>query len=319
MVRPRSTRWLIFPTSAVFSTISAAAATVLILLGAGILLLHSNSAGAPNLGAVAVEQQTNSQIAVLPTEMPPLSEKTAEHQQREADETAAAANTVDVLPSPPAVANGSTIPDNSVASPMQPPQATNEEQPAPVTSDGVGSAESTGGEETGQGQAAQSAAPADSTMLYAATMVPPSVLPFAPGAADTAAQTGASAQQENNPQSSAAAEILSDQAVMTITGAAGFGTDNQDTFGLLTATMIVEQFAAILPTGTSTPSPTLAPTMTVTPNPTATPTPTSMPTQIPPAPSVQIAPVDLLTWGALIIGALLLVVAVITTIVRRRG
>src|SRR5689334_15787630 len=32
MVRPRSTRWLIFPTSAAFSAISAAAATVLILL-----------------------------------------------------------------------------------------------------------------------------------------------------------------------------------------------------------------------------------------------------------------------------------------------
>jgi hypothetical protein len=44
-----------------------------------------------------------------------------------------------------------------------------------------------------------------------------------------------------------------------------------------------------------------------------------MPTQTPPAPSVQIAPVDLLTWGALIVGVLLLVIAIITTIIRRRG
>jgi hypothetical protein len=44
-----------------------------------------------------------------------------------------------------------------------------------------------------------------------------------------------------------------------------------------------------------------------------------MPTQIPPIPSVQVAPVDVVTWGVLIIGVLLLVVAVITTIIRRRG
>ena len=315
MVRPRSARWLIFPTSAAFSAISAAAATILILLGAGILLLHGNSGSAPNLGAA--EQQSNSQIASAPTGIPPVSEKTAERDQRTADETTAAITSVSIPPSPSAIANGAALPEPNATNAVQPPQVTNQEQPAPGTSDGLGYTTQSGssqGGETGQGQMAQPAAPADSTLLYAATMAPPSVAPIAPGAADAAAQTGGSTQQENNPQSSAAAEILSDQIAMTQTGAQ-FGADNQDTFGLLTATMpVVEEFAAE-PTGT----PTLTPTITATASPTAAPTLTALPTQTPPATFVQTVPVDLLTWGALIIGLLLLVVAVITTIIRRRG
>jgi anti-sigma factor RsiW len=320
MVRPRSTRWLIFPTSAAFSAISAAAATVLILLGAGILLLQSNSAGAPTSGAHFVaEERSTSQIASLPTEIPPVSEKTAERDQRTADETTAAVTSVSVPPSPTAIANGAALPENSAASELQPPQVTNEEQAAPVTSDGTGYTTQLGssqGGETGQGQVAQ--APADSTLLYAATLAPPSVQPLAPGVADMAAETGTSTLGDSNAQSNTPAEITLDLLQMTATEAQ-FGADNQDAFALLTATMpIVEQFAAS-PSGTPMPSPTLRPTVTATASPTPAPSATPFPTQTLPASSPPSVPNDLLIGGTLIIGILLLAIAVITTIIRRRG
>jgi hypothetical protein len=318
MVRLRPARWLIFPTSTAFSAISAAAATVLILLGAGMLLLQSTSVNSPNSVAqpVAMQRESTAQIASLPTQTPLTSEKTAERDQRSADETAAAIDDLSPTSPPSAVANGAALPDPNAASNLQQPQVTNEEQPAPVTTDGLGyTTESTQGGETGQ--AAQPAAPPDSTLLFAATMASPSELPVAPGAADSAAQTGGSIQQEA-PQASAAAEILSDQIAMTQTGAQ-FGADNQDAFGSLTATMpIVEQFAAA-PSASATPNPTLTPSITATTSPTAAPTPTPMPTQTPRAPPAQSAPSDVLTWSVLIIGVLLLVIAIVTTIVRRRG
>ncbi|MEO8606990.1 MAG: hypothetical protein ABI690_03875 [Chloroflexota bacterium] len=317
MVRPRATRWLIFPTSTAFSAISAAAATVLILLGMGILLLQNNAAGTPNFGAIpaAVEQQSNSQIAAALTEIPVTSEKTA---QRESDETAAAANTVSIPPSTANGAGGAAQPANSPTSPLQPPQVTNAQEPSQITTDGLGyttDSGTSGGEETGQ--AAQPPAPADSTLHFAATMAPPSEAPVAPGAANIAAQTGGSVQQEA-PQSSAAAEIMSDQAALAVTEAQT-ATDDLDVFDLFTATVpAVEAYAAV-PTDTPSPSPTLTPTLTETTSPTVSPTPTALPTLIPSAKSVQAAPTDVLIWGGLIIGVLLLIVAIITTLIRRRG
>ncbi|MBZ0289173.1 MAG: hypothetical protein K8I30_16250 [Anaerolineae bacterium] len=335
MVRPRTARWLIFPTSAAFSTISAAAATVLILLGAGMLLLQGNALRAPSFGAppAVVQQESASQIAALPTEMPP-SEKTAERElQNQMTQSAEAGYTIlsTAPPSPsPAAASGAAAPENSAAtSPIQPPAAGTQVPPASVTSDdGTGSltaSEPTLDEENTQ--TSQAAAPIDSTMNFAATMSPATALAFSPGAADAASQTGSSTQLEQQDANAqpAAAEIMTDQLAIQITGTAA-ATFGGDILRQLTATPAVETFAPE-PTGTPMPRPTLVPTMTTTSSPTATASSTPASTQTPsPLPAqdgrtstVQIAPADLLTWGALIVGVLLLVVAAITTIIRRRG
>ena len=69
MVRPTAPRWLIFPASAAFSALSAAAAVILIAVSA--VLLVSNSSTPPNAMSLQSNQVAVQFTAVVPTESQP--------------------------------------------------------------------------------------------------------------------------------------------------------------------------------------------------------------------------------------------------------
>jgi anti-sigma factor RsiW len=335
MVRVRPERWLIFPTSAAFSGIVAAAATILILIGAGLLLLRGNvilNSSTTSLmqpAAAEIQQETGEDIAILPTQIVLTVEKTADDNVAgRVDETASALSNLSSVATTPTPAtttlDGFAMPESSAptdgsggggivpAEPLSPTASIFFYAP---------STQPTIDEEQEQPDAMLQIVPLEATRLAASTMVmaaPP------PAAADTGSQAAAGEAANANAQQGAAG-VTADQ-IMMATGTPN-PTLNRELAMLLTATApaVGQASATETPTPlppTPTAMPTATVTMTATPEPSATLISTTRPTVTPepvdetaeaPAAPTDFAPLMLLA------GVLLLVIAGITTFVRRRG
>jgi len=315
MVRARPKRWLIFPTTAAFSGLAAAAATILILLGLGSLLLQGNAAvpvSAPNV----LVQEGQSQVAVKPTEAPLVSEKTDER-EASALMTAAAQNT---MVAPTATSINDELSATSGALEMSPNSGP--VQPISPTAESVYGyvPQATSGEETAQ--QGQFAGPPEGTVLSTdqlATVLAEAeiVTPVAPSVAPLAAVNAPTSNSANTNAQSGAAGAVADQSAASLPT----GTPALDRT-VLTPGNTSPPSRTPAPTSTPTTTPTLAPTATSTA--TLTPPPPMIPTSLPPS-SVSASRQagetfgDILPLAALAIGILLLGVAVVTTMIRRRG
>lgn len=319
MVSLRRNRWLIFPTSAAFSGLTAAAATILILIGAGLFLLQNNAMNsfAPSaMQSTGLEQQGQTQFAMIPTQTTLTSEKTAE--QEMADQVTVTAPPLEDLSVTQVILTAETLSDgtlgeagdafatapDTITIPEQSPAAASEISAyniAPATLD----------EETTQ--TLQSAAPMGATLNPEATMLPPAQ---PPAAGDSAAQVGGNSEPDTGAQTGAAAGLADlAQATVTETADATFQREGQIP---LTASAPASP-AIIAAAGTPTPAPTA--TVTATPSPTLTQTPGA--TQAPPSDD-RVSDADASNptdFAPLIVlaGFVLLIVAIGTTIMRRRG
>jgi hypothetical protein len=349
MVRVRPSRWLIFPTSAGFSAVAGAAATILILIGAATFFLQN--AGSQSSPLASAGQDSQSQIALQSSPMPTINQKTAETESSD-EETA---NPVEILPLTTMTIAASPLPDD-VDGVVAPETSTggdgftsttiNPQQPQSTLQEGYGGATSAGEESAQQEALPQDGlppAPIQVTTLYAATMVMPPASPpnESPSAAadSSAAPVAGSADQNTNNETGVAASIMADQvaAVMPTPSVAALFQREADASmtapessnlafaqapGTPTAAPTLRLSATAVPTASSSPSSTPQPTATLTVTVIATPTaipPTATATPIPIFLPGRVTPADVLPWVALALGMALLIIAGVTTYIRRRG
>jgi hypothetical protein len=325
MVGLRQSRWLIFPTSAAFSGITAAAATILILIGAGLFLLQNNasSTSAPSImQSAGMEQQAQTELAFNPTQTALMSEKTAETAEEEAAdqlqiEASVTAPPMGSLMVTQVLMTAETLSDGNIGGGSDgfatAPDSIMLEPSSPAAGEisGYNMAAATVEELTAQ--TVQSAAPMGATFSPQATMLPPAQ---PPAAVDSAAQIGGNSEPGDSTQTNAAEAGLADQAsaVMSETPSATLNREAQEP-----PTASAPASAAIFAAGTPTPAP------TATPSPSATLSQTPLPTQTPQALPAQRAAEPTVTnptdFAPLILlaGFGLLIIAVITTFIRRRG
>lgn len=306
-----------FVTSATFSALSTAAAVILLIVGVALSGLRSQNEPPTNSAVLA----TQAQVAAAPTDtlQPGLFAVTEQAFAREEMGDAAPPETVAPLDT-----DGSIVPAPPVANMAQPSEAQSDD-----TRDAQG---------------------VDSFMQYATGTLPPltgtpltDVLRFADVPTETLDElnTQADGDEEAETQTSqadtaGAGAALSQQesaAAPPPSSAAGGAAAEAP---LLQGTMLAAQVPSSTPKPTNTetltpsPAPTTAPPPTMTPSPAPsntlmpTDTPaqkaTTQPTVTPPAQPVERAPETVSLSAVLIAIALVLFgVAVVTTIVRRRG
>jgi|GEM_PF-757352 len=314
MVRPA--RWLIFPTSAAFSGVAAAAATILILVGAGLLFLRSSSmTSAPSPMQPALQQESQAEVALVITETALPSAKAGE----ETDEIATRSNemTLDGLFYLPTTA--SAVPystgDGSLAESeagFAAPAMSNAQEPQEATTAipafeiAAPTVESNIGRD---GDLTMQTGVQMGATFAAQGTLPQPVAP--PVAADSAAQVGGNSLPADD--AGAGAAMMADQAIVTVTGTPA-ATFNREMQPDLTTT--ADAARASLPT------PTMQPTATASPTPTTASSPTPAATQTQDArdrasDAFAVEPVDLAPV-ILFLGVLFLAVAAVTTIIRRR-
>jgi hypothetical protein len=288
MVRP--SRWLIFPTTAAFSAISAAAAMLLLLFGATLLFNQGSQAVLPNtVSQFAAEQE--SQVAVNPT----LAQATTVDNE----DAAFTATASDIPPEPLEQVEREQTTGTDVL--PAPTQATGDSGGGEADLFSASASPALAGTPTlDAALSMQSAAEEPPAEENAQTEFPPPAgiipLPQATIVGATFAPTGV--MLEYAPADVANGAAAADQSAETVLAATASPAPTQ------TRQM----------TATTTPSATATPTVTVTP--TATITPTATPT---PGVIAQVTSSDLLPLLLLGLGGLLLVVAIITTWIRRRG
>jgi anti-sigma factor RsiW len=327
MVRLRQNRWLIFPTSAAFSGVTAAAATILILIGAGLFFLQntaSNTAAPSIMQSAGMEQQDQTELAFFPTQTAFMSEKTAETAEQEAADQIQIPASVTAPPMTSLMVTqvlltAETITDGSMGS------GGDAFASSPDTMDMQIAASPAAGEISGytlesataEEQATEIltfAVPMAATFSPQATLASPAQPPAAVDSA--AAQVGGNSEPDDSTQTGIAESGLSDQANAVIsTPSATFGRESQEA---ITASAPANS-AIIAAANTATALPTASP------SPSATVSQTLMPTQPPPATPFErraeptvISPADFAPVIVLI-GLVLLTIAVITTFIRRRG
>lgn len=325
MVGLRQNRWLIFPTSAAFSGITAAAATILILIGAGLFFLQnsaSNTAAPSDMQSAALEQQAQTELAFFPTQT--ISEKTAETAEQEAADQLQVPASVTAPPMTSLMVTqvlltAETITDGNMGSggdafASSPESMDIQLEASPAAGEISGYAIESPTVEEQATETFQFAVPMAATFSPQATMMSPAQ---PPAALDSAAQIGGNSEPDDSTQTGIAETGLVDPAlaVMTETPSATINREAQESL-TASAPASVAIFAAV---ETATPAPTASP------SPSATLSQTPMPTQ-----TVETAPFErraepTITSPAdfapviVLVGLALLIIAGITTFIRRRG
>jgi anti-sigma factor RsiW len=325
MIDLRQSRWLIFPTSAAFSGITAAAATILILIGAGLFFLQnsaSNTSAPSVMQSAQMEQGAQTELAFNPTQTALMSEKTAETAEQEAADQLQTQVSVTAPPMTSLLVTqvlmtAETMSDGNMGSGVDafassPDSMDMQLEPSLVAGEisGYGIESATAEEQATE--ILQFPVPMAATFSPQATMLPPAQ---PPAAADSAAQIGGNSEPDDNTQTGIAEEGLTNQTNAVIsTPSATFGREAQEPM-----TASAPANSAIIAASTASPMP------TATPSPSATLSQTPMPTQTLQAVPSQRAAEPTVTnptdFAPLIVlaGFGLLIIAIITTFIRRRG
>lgn len=329
MVGSRQNRWLIFPTSAAFSGVAAAAATILILIGAGMFFLRNTatSTSAPSvMQSAEMEQEVPTQIAFISTQTSITSNITAEKEATNQIQASVTAPPMTDLLETQIILTAGALSDESIGNGGDGFSTSTDSldmEQSPAAGEISAYSMTIAPAEDQTTQTIQSAAPIVLTLNPEATLFPPAQPPTAN---NSAAQVGGNSEPDSSTQSNMAQESgLADQTNAVASETAS-PTLNRE--GLVPLTASAPASAAVfaqLSSATPEPTMTASPKPTHTPSPTLSQTPMARETEPSQPEGSQRAAEPTATTATdfapfiLLAGFILLMIAVITTFMRRRG